>query len=86
MGSIFLCEKCGLCCQNLDKSDIYNDLNDGTGVCIYFEKETKLCTIYDNRPAKCNVMAFYQYVKNDISLEDYLKMNYESCRRLKGER
>lgn len=31
----FECDKCGLCCMNLNKSSLYDDLNDGTGVCIF---------------------------------------------------
>lgn len=56
----FQCDRCGLCCQNLNKSRLYNDLNDGTGVCRYYNELTKLCNIYKNRPDKCNINKMYQ--------------------------
>ena len=80
----FQCEKCGLCCENLDKSSLYDDLNDGTGICIYYDMNTHLCRIYENRPDKCNVDKYYQYVKEFYTYEEYLELNYESCKRLKG--
>lgn len=36
---MFNCDKCGLCCQNLNKSINADDLNDGTGVCVYYNKK-----------------------------------------------
>ena len=82
----FICDKCGLCCENLNLSHEYDDLNDGTGTCIYFDRETRLCTIYENRPEKCNIEASYYRFENQYSYHDYLKLNYESCRSLKGGR
>ena len=51
---MFHCDCCGLCCMNLDKSDLYSDLNRGDGICKYFDEQTHLCSIYDSRPEKCN--------------------------------
>ena len=80
----FNCDKCGLCCQNLHRSELYNDLNDGNGVCIYYDKDTHLCKIYDKRPDKCNVKKYYSNVKKQYTYDEYLELNYESCKRLKG--
>lgn len=49
---MFHCDCCGLCCMNLDKSDLYSDLNRGDGICKYFDEQTHLCSIYDERPEK----------------------------------
>ena len=83
MQSEFVCDKCGLCCQNLMYSERYGDLDDGTGVCIYYDKETHLCTIYDHRPKKCNVKASYEDMADIMSYEEYLRLNYEACEHLK---
>lgn len=81
----FKCDKCGLCCQNLNLNKLYDDLNDGTGCCIYYDKKTKLCKIYDNRPEKCNVKAMYKYFALYMSYEEYLNMNTKMCKILKGD-
>lgn len=61
-----------------------SSLDRGDGVCKFFVDETKLCSIYERRPIVCNVdKAYNTYFKSDISLEDYYKINYESCKILK---
>lgn len=83
---MFVCDCCGLCCMNLDMSDIYDDLNRGDGVCIYFNEETRLCSIYNKRPDKCNVDKTYELLYSDkLSKEEYYKLNYEACKKLKKE-
>ena len=79
----FLCDKCGLCCQNLQGNPIYNDLDDGTGVCVHYHKDTHLCKIYENRPVKCNVEKAYSEFGFEMSYDEYLKLNYEACGKLK---
>lgn len=80
----FKCDGCGQCCQNLQSSDIYDDLNDGTGVCIYFDRVTKLCKIYENRPLKCNVDKMYEvYYYKYYRRQEYYALNYACCKKLK---
>ncbi len=79
----FKCDKCGLCCQSLRSSELYKDLDDGTGVCRYFDKDTKLCTIYANRPEKCSVEKMYKYFADTYTYEEYVRLNTECCERLK---
>lgn len=87
MEDVFNCDKCGLCCQNLNKSELYNDLNDGTGVCVYFDKKSKLCMIYENRPLKCNIDKLYNlYFRKYYSIEEYYKLNKNICDELKEEK
>ena len=79
----FRCDKCGLCCQNLKNNPLYSDLDDGTGVCIYYDRATHLCTIYDHRPIKCNVEKAYAEYGFEMPYEEYVELNYEACRKLK---
>lgn len=81
----FECNKCGLCCRSLNRSELYKDLDDGTGTCRYFDKDTNLCKIYYNRPEKCNVEAMYKYFRNVMSYEEYINANMESCNQLRKE-
>ncbi len=79
----FDCTKCGLCCMNLQNNPLYNDLNRGDGICKFLDLETKLCSIYDSRPDKCNIDVGYEkYFKNKMSKEKYYQLNYEACNKL----
>lgn len=72
--------------MNLRMSNIYSDLDRGDGICKYFDMESKLCSIYSNRPDKCNVDKTYEiYFKNKMSLEEYYQLNYKACNELKKE-
>lgn len=80
----FVCTQCGMCCRNLDKNNLYSDLDRGDGICKYFNEMTNLCSIYETRPDKCNVEKGYQYFKMMISFEEYLRYNTNACRELQG--
>lgn len=81
---MFMCDKCGECCRNLDKSSIYADLHSGNGVCKYLDGN--MCSIYENRPLLCRVDESYDALfKNTITLENYYKLNYEFCTKLKKQ-
>lgn len=57
---------------------------DEDGVCIYLDKNTNLCTIYDNRPLICRVDDIYDAgYYNNLSRSEYYKMNHECCEELK---
>lgn len=81
----FPCDRCGLCCQQLTGIRLYQDLDDGTGVCKYFDRNNKLCTIYDTRPLKCRVSESYVYFQSCMSYDQYIQMNIEGCKKLKEE-
>ena len=81
---MFLCDKCGLCCTQLGGSSIYEELDSGDGVCIYYDDGERLCSIYDDRPLLCNVDRAYEiYFKDQMSKDEYYQLNYESCKKLK---
>lgn len=82
--NIFQCDKCGLCCKHLKGINLYEHLNRGDGVCMFFNEVTNLCIIYENRPLVCKVDDMYEaYFSKDINKEEYYEMNYEACLELK---
>lgn len=79
---MFECDKCGMCCRNLDKSDIYKELHNGDGICKYLDGN--LCSIYDDRPLLCRIDESYEvYFKDKMSLNEYYEANYKVCSELK---
>ncbi|MBQ8730432.1 MAG: YkgJ family cysteine cluster protein [Lachnospiraceae bacterium] len=82
---MFKCDMCGECCRNLHKSPIYDELHDGNGICFYLDGN--ICSIYQDRPLICRVDECYElFFKNDLSYDDYLQLNYESCEILKNQK
>ncbi len=80
---MFKCTCCGLCCKHLKYNKLYTDLDRGDGICRYFDVSSNLCSIYKDRPLKCNVDKFYQKNLKDIMpIENYYKMNYDVCKSL----
>ena len=83
---MFYCDCCGLCCMNLSKSEIYSDLDRGDGICKYFDMDSKLCTIYEERPEKCNVYKMYNnFFIYKMTIEEYYRLNYKACNELKNK-
>lgn len=79
------CDCCGLCCEHLSGIPLYEDLDDGTGTCIYFNRQTRLCSIYDHRPQKCNINAAYAWFAEQMSYETYRELNLAACQKLKED-
>lgn len=79
---MFQCDCCGCCCRNLDKSDLYADLDRGDGICKYLSGN--LCSIYKKRPLLCRIDECYElFFKDILSLEDYYQLNKKECQKLK---
>lgn len=80
---MFKCDCCGCCCRNLDKSDLYSDLDRGDGVCRYLTDN--LCSIYDVRPLLCRIDECYErFFQQEMGIDEYYMLNEKECRRLKG--
>lgn len=78
---MFNCERCGCCCRNLDKSDIYAPLNRGDGVCKYLKGND--CSIYKNRPVLCQIDESYEkFFSEIITRGNFYKINKEMCKKL----
>lgn len=83
---MFKCDKCGLCCKRVGRSEIYSSLNRGDGVCKYWDCTTRLCTIYEHRPIICNVDKMYDEVfKYQMTREEFYNLNYKACNKMKLE-
>lgn len=79
---MFECDKCGECCKHLNLSSVYSLLDRGDGICKYLDG--KLCSIYDKRPILCWVDESYErFFKDKMSKEEYYRLNYEFCNRVK---
>lgn len=84
----FVCTKCGLCCTHLkDFFGLYSELDRGDGVCQYFDEESRLCRIYENRPVKCNIEKSYNaFFKEYYTEDEYYALMQKGCKKLqKGE-
>lgn len=79
---MFLCDKCGECCRNLDKSPIYAELNRGDGICRNLRGN--ICYIYENRPLICRIDDCYElFFKSNMTKAEYYKVNHDICTKLK---
>lgn len=78
---MFQCNKCGQCCRNLNKSDLYKELDRGDGVCKYLKENQ--CSVYEDRPLLCRIDECYEkFFNKQYTLDEYYKLNYEVCKRL----
>ncbi|MGL4849575.1 MAG: YkgJ family cysteine cluster protein [Clostridium sp.] len=84
---MFKCDKCGLCCRNLDNEN-FKELHDGDGICRHLDKRNNMCKIYESRPTICNVEKGFEVLfKDKINKDKYYELNYKVCEMLKkGER
>lgn len=81
---MFLCDMCGECCRHLNASALYKDLNRGDGICRYLDGNK--CSIYSSRPLLCRVDESYdRFFKEVYTKDEYYRLNYEACERLKKE-
>lgn len=78
---MFKCNQCSECCRNLNKSELYAQLDRGDGVCRHLDGNA--CSIYEDRPLLCRIDEGYNaYFKYTYSLEEYYRLNYEVCKKL----
>lgn len=83
---MFECDKCGLCCVGLNKTEVTAYLHKGDGICKYLDFNTMLCTIYNERPIFCRVEEYFDtYLAGKMDKEEFIQLNYEACRLKKQE-
>ncbi|MCL2014717.1 MAG: YkgJ family cysteine cluster protein [Defluviitaleaceae bacterium] len=81
---MFNCKQCGSCCQSIGGNEIYRNLDNGNGICINYDAETKLCKIYPERPLLCRIDdAYFAFFAEEFSQEEYFEMNYKACAALR---
>lgn len=79
---MFLCDKCGLCCRNIDKVPQLKEFHNGDGICKFLTNNK--CSIYESRPLICNIDKVYEaFFSNLYTLEEFYKLNYQVCIMLK---
>jgi Fe-S-cluster containining protein len=77
---MFPCSGCGVCCQNISTVNELKDYDLGNGICKYFDLQSKLCIIYDNRPDICQVDKMYGIKYHiEYSKKEFYKLNADSC-------
>lgn len=80
---MFKCRQCGQCCRNLDKSELYAEMDKGDGTCKYLVGN--LCSIYENRPLLCRIDESYSvYFKDIYSLDEYYRLNQDGCAKMQS--
>lgn len=79
----FKCTQCGLCCQNISK--ILPEFDLGNGTCKYYDPDTKLCTIYEDRPLVCRVKDYWLLNDTGLSWKEWCDLNYQVCQKLQEE-
>ena len=58
-------------------------LNRGDGTCRHFDDNTKLCSIYQDRPLVCRVEEYYEKHLADLyKWNDFVKINLAICDKL----
>lgn len=78
------CSRCGECCRNLDKSNLYDELNRGDGTCKFLLDD--LCSIYEDRPIICRIDDSYKFFKSLMTVDEYYQKNMEVCKKLQNKR
>lgn len=77
----FLCFKCGACCLDITGVPKLEKWAVSSGACRYYDHDTRLCQIYQNRPEVCNVWKTYlkQYSDESVSWDDFVYTNMLNC-------
>lgn len=76
----FQCFKCGCCCTG-DQSEFeeLEPLTDRKGRCRYFDSDTRLCQIYDNRPSVCDMEQVFASYAGTLTWDDFVFTNMLNC-------
>ena len=81
----FPCERCGVCCQNVNRAPETRFLDRGDGTCLHYVESSKLCGIYDIRPDICRVdQQYHANYERFIEWPEFVKINLEACELLRS--
>ncbi len=79
----FPCTQCGACCRHVNLSELTVYLDRGDGICHYYDLDSRLCSIYENRPEICRVEVYYQkYLKKQYTWDKFVELNLIACKQL----
>lgn len=79
----FPCSQCGLCCQQVRRSNLTTHLDRGDGICQYFDANSNGCTIYDQRPEICRIeKQFIINYADQYSWAEFVDLNLQVCKQL----
>lgn len=74
------CSDCNaICCKSLPKD---SEIPNHNGICLFLDSNNK-CSIYSDRPLICRVDEGWKEFGGDYTLEEWYKINEESCIKLK---
>ena len=77
---MFPCSACGLCCQNISLVKELEDFDLGNGTCKYYDAINFKCTIYEKRPAICNVEKMFDLEYHKFfSRNEFYILNANVC-------
>lgn len=80
---IFPCTQCGLCCQNVHRSNETLFLDRGDGTCRYYDSASKACSIYTDRPEICRVDQMYTLRYAHLyTWDEFVALNQNVCEHL----
>lgn len=76
----FPCTSCGKCCRNVSLSKQTAFLDRGDSICRYFNEDTNLCTIYNQRPLVCRVEDYYDvFLSDKYDWDEFVEINLKAC-------
>ena len=79
----FICIRCGCCCKAVGHTEEDKFLDNGNGVCKYYNDQKRECIIYNFRPEICRVDKMYKRFKDKMTWDEYVDLTYESCEKLR---
>ncbi|MBY0453397.1 MAG: YkgJ family cysteine cluster protein [Burkholderiaceae bacterium] len=82
----FPCNQCGICCQRVHWAEETKFLDRGDGVCKHYAQDSKLCTIYAQRPEICRVDRQYiLHYENKYDWNEFVALNLQVCAALESQ-
>lgn len=94
---MFNCTGCGLCCTKIKEileskesspvKEIIDQFPYGytqDGSCEKYDKETRKCTVYEDRPLMCRVDEMYKHWPEKMSKQEYYRRTEHVCKILQS--